>query len=821
MLFASVAAAAEVINISEGTNLSLAIHPDEDFIAIDLLGGLWRLPLSGGGATVLIPAGSGVAQPRFDPDGDSIVFQRWLDGQWDIWQLTLATGRYEPLTETEFNEREPEFSGDGERIVFASDRNGQYSLWSLDLDSAALRQLTDEPGDARFPTYGAAGDLAYVNVRGDRSQIRLYGGGPRGQTLLDTGRRIDAPSWRPGAGVLVVNERSAGRGSDLWLHIDADEPVTRRLTEGEDVFVGRAAWISPEEYVYAADGAIWRRRIGSLERTRILLFAGVNVDEIVSDVVDHPLDGPGPYDIAGINGLVHHEASGRSAFTALGDLWLVDDGEIVRLTDDDATDAWPDFSADGDWLIFVSDRDGQMDLWRYRIDSEQMLKISDGPGREFGPRVSADGRFVAYLESADDAPWDDSSLKIIDFERPFQPVTLATGLFEAGDLTWQGRYLRLPARDEPGADAYVHVFETDAADQRISPASRESILEFAAEPALRWQPIAPEAPLVIQAGRLFDGISGEYQYHVDIHIQGQRITDIVRRDRLPLPDQVFDFSDSTVMPGLIDVHSHLATVAGAQAGKRWLSQGVTTVRDVTTNWREALERAETWASGQQLGPRLIISPLEPETEIAVPMNSPIIITKGRRILGGGVHAFAEQWARDDTALPNLPPVPLVANSAAGPRLAFSTTGRSYDDVFAQIRASRVYLSTGLGALEAAQPARENARLSDALERVMRTSGRIAIGSDVPAVDDGSGFYNELALLANKGVPADQILRYATAGGAVAVGLSLQLGTLEKGRQADLVIIDGDPLADLRDMKRIEAVVVGGVIHDIESLRPER
>jgi dipeptidyl aminopeptidase/acylaminoacyl peptidase len=817
LLLIAGAVRAEVVNISEGTNLSLAIHPANEFIAIDLLGGLWRLPVTGGGATALIPAGSGVANPRFDPAGERIVFQRWLDGQWDIWSLTVATGRYAPLTETEFNEREPDVSQDGERVVFAADRSGIYELWSQDLATGALRQLTDEPGNARYPTFGGANELAYVNVRDTRSEIRLYGGGPRGQTLIDTGRRIDAPSWRPGAGVLVVNERSAGRGNDLWLHIDADEPVTRRLTEEEDVFVGRAGWISPEEYVYAADGAIWRRRIGSLERTRILLFAGINVDEIAADVVDQPLDREGPHPIVGINGLVHNEASGLTAFTALGDLWLVDDGEIVRLTDDQATDAWPDFSPDGDWLVFASDRGGRMDLWRYRISSGQLLRVSDDPGRSFGPRVSADGRFVAFLESADNAPWSDAAVKLIDFDHPFQPVTLATGLYDAGDLDWQGSYLRVPARDAPGAERYPHVFETEAAEEPLPAVSRPDLAaELANRPELRWQPPGSDAPYVIQAARLFDGISGEYQYHVDIHVDGQRITDVVRRDRLPLPDRVIDFRESTVVPGLIDVHAHLATIAGSDAGKQWLRYGVTTVRDVTTDWLGALERAETWASGQQPGPRVVVAPVDAAT--AAIRDSPIVVSPGLRILGGGVHAIADQWARDVGDLRGLPPVPLITASPGIPWLAFSTAGRSYEDVLARIRASRVYFSTGLGALAAAQLAGDIEPVTAAFERIMRASGRIAIGSDAPGVSYGAGFHDELAILARTGMPNDQILRYATASGAVALGLSLQLGTLEAGRLADLVVVDGDPLSDLRDLQRIQAVIQGGVLHDAALLR---
>ena len=94
---------------------------------------------------------------------------------------------------------------------------------------------------------------------------------------------------------------------------------------------------------------------------------------------------------------------------------------------------------------------------------------------------------------------------------------------------------------------------------------------------------------------------------------------------------------------------------------------------------------------------------------------------------------------------------------------------------------------------------------------------MAIGSDAPAVPYGRGLHDELALLAAAGIPNDQILRWATAGGAIALGLTLDAGTIEPGRLADFVIVDGDPLAAIGDLRQIVAVVKGGVWHDAASI----
>ena len=59
-----------------------------------------------------------------------------------------------------------------------------------------------------------------------------------------------------------------------------------------------------------------------------------------------------------------------------------------------------------------------------------------------------------------------------------------------------------------------------------------------------------------------------------------------------------------------------------------------------------------------------------------------------------------------------------------------------------------------------------------------------------------------------GIANDQILRMATAEGALALGLEQQIGTLEEGKLADFVVLDGDPLAHIADTLRIVAVVKG-------------
>jgi imidazolonepropionase-like amidohydrolase len=50
-----------------------------------------------------------------------------------------------------------------------------------------------------------------------------------------------------------------------------------------------------------------------------------------------------------------------------------------------------------------------------------------------------------------------------------------------------------------------------------------------------------------------------------------------------------------------------------------------------------------------------------------------------------------------------------------------------------------------------------------------------------------------------------------------MGLGADLGTIEPGKLADLVIVDGNPLVSITDLRRTRAVVLGGTVHTVDAL----
>jgi len=86
---------------------------------------------------------------------------------------------------------------------------------------------------------------------------------------------------------------------------------------------------------------------------------------------------------------------------------------------------------------------------------------------------------------------------------------------------------------------------------------------------------------------------------------------------------------------------------------------------------------------------------------------------------------------------------------------------------------------------------------------------------------GVGLHWELEFFVEAGIPPLDVLRIATQEAAVAVGAGDDLGTLEVGKLADIVLLDANPLEDIKNAQTIWRVIKGGFVFDPEELRPER
>ena len=101
--------------------------------------------------------------------------------------------------------------------------------------------------------------------------------------------------------------------------------------------------------------------------------------------------------------------------------------------------------------------------------------------------------------------------------------------------------------------------------------------------------------------------------------------------------------------------------------------------------------------------------------------------------------------------------------------------------------------------------------AQALVRTLHGHGvRMLVGSDAPRTTDwGSGFHREMQLLVEAGIPELEVIGMATRNAAIALGQLHQRGTIELGKRADFLVLEANPLADIRNASRISLVVIGG------------
>lgn len=105
------------------------------------------------------------------------------------------------------------------------------------------------------------------------------------------------------------------------------------------------------------------------------------------------------------------------------------------------------------------------------------------------------------------------------------------------------------------------------------------------------------------------------------------------------------------------------------------------------------------------------------------------------------------------------------------------------------------------------------RLGEFLGQLVKAGGNVVTGTDAPAVLPGMSLHREMEFLVALGLSPMQAIMAATKVGADYLGKVKELGTVEKGKLADVIIVDGDPLKDITQTRRIDTVIKDGEIVD--------
>ena len=961
------------LTLREGTSMAVAVAPDGRTLAIDLQGSIWTLPSSGGSARRITDGFDDARQPSWSPDGRSIAFQGYRDGSYDIWVIEADGRNQRKLTSGAYDDREPVWSHDGSRVAFSSDREaeGNYDIWTVDVASGAVRRITRDPANDYMPTWSPDDrELAFISTRGGGQgvwAVALGTGAERLVTAPDV--RADAPSWGPGNRIAY---HVTGPGQSSALHIDGTA-----VTADENAFPFRAAWSSPTEFFYVADGRIRQRSIAGGEARNVEFDATLTVSRARYTRRLRDPDSEAPRRALGIVA-PRISPDGRSvAFVALGDLWLLRiGGTPENLTNDRFLDAEPSWSPDGTRIAWSTDRGGGLpNLWVRDLRTGEDRQLTRLPTSAMSAAWSPDGSRIAFLDV--DAIWRRANVSVVNVASG-EVSRIHPSSFGPGAPTWSpdgrrvafaalapystrfregtNQVLSIPADGSGGSPIWstparhfsidsrfgagpawapdgsvmavvndgVLTTVTVSADGASMGTPRRVTSEMAHFPSwtadskrmlyqsmdrlrlldvatgtitdvpleLSWRPAIPTGRIVVHAGRLADGTGPVAQRNMDIVIDRNRISSVVpHTDATHAGREVIDAGTSTVMPGLIEFHTHLQKDFGAAHGRAWLAYGITTVRSPGSTPYEAVEDREAVDAGRRIGPRVfgagylmewqrtyykMAVAIASERHLAMELERARILEHDllksyvrmpdpmqRRIISFA-HAMGVPAASHEIYPATLVGIDGVEHTTGTSRRGYSpkatTLMRSYADVAAIIGGADLsftptltlsatwlrrmvdsdpslssdprvallppWMQTGFAPSQGEAGGRGGGRggrgggapqqgagaAGEMIMAIARAGGRVVAGTDTP---NPASLHAELMAYVAAGMTPYEALRTATVTPAAALGLDA--GSVQAGKLADLLIVDGDPLEDIANARRVRQVIANGRLYDMRQL----
>ncbi len=674
------------VTVTQGTNIAPQLSPDGASIAFDLYGVLWVIPAAGGVARRLTDEYGDIGMPDWAPDSQSLVFQSYRSGNFQIWSIKADGTGLKQLTDGPFDCREPRFAPDGKTVVFSSDRTGSYGIHTVSVDGGATKPLIDTRAEEFEPAWSPDGksvaivvDKVRVEVVNLATGVRRTVGAAAGGVANDPfgASEVRSPCFTPDGKSVIWAE--VGTGTSRLL-IDGKPLIT-----GEDVFPFRVSFGKDGGFVYAADGKIQRRAFGAAAGTAIPFSVTVPVTTPSYNRRRTTFAATGPAPVIGIGSPVLSPDGKSVAFRALNELYLMPiGGAPVGLTKDSFHKETPAFSPDGKWLSYSTDRGGKLDIWLRDLSSGAERQLTHLPDAAVSGSWSRDGKLIAFLDQ-------NGAVYVVEVESG-AVQQIAPAMWEPGRPTFSpdGRVVALSAfrpysaryreghseimtidrfsgaiayapiaphrsigsRGDDGPHwspdgtriAYVfgsllYTAPVDAAGKITGAATKlnaevtdspswsgdsQSILYLsngklrliaaaggAPTPVampLTWSRPAPPERTIVRAGRLWDGTGPDVKTNVDIVIEGGKIVAVKAHGGKAPPSGVkfVDASKLTVMPGLIDNHTHRQMQGysyGDRQGRLWLSFGVTTTHSPGSPAYHGVEERESINSGARIGPR--------------------------------------------------------------------------------------------------------------------------------------------------------------------------------------------------------------------------
>ena len=367
----------------------------------------------------------------------------------------------------------------------------------------------------------------------------------------------------------------------------------------------------------------------------------------------------------------------------------------------------------------------------------------------------------------------------------------------------------------------------------------------------------------------------------DILVRDNRIAAVGPAGSLDVPGdvRVIDLAGKTIVPGFVDTHAHMRPARSLHRSDVWpylanLAYGVTTTRDPQTGTTDVLSYADRVRTGELVGPRVYstgpgvfwqhLIDSEDKAHDILTKYAKYFDTKTIKMYVAG-NRQQRQWiimaARELGLMPttegslnlrqnlnetidgypglehSIPIYPVyddyvqlfvATKRAYSPTLLVSYGGPWAENWFfsrenphddEKLRRFVPHSVIDSGTRRRAQWFSDEEHVfadhARFVKDLVEAGGRAGVGSHGQL--QGLGYHWELWAMAAGGIGELDALRMATVMGAEAIGLDRDLGTIEAGKLADLVVLDANPLDDIRNTNRIHMVMMNGRLFDGDTL----
>ena len=727
-----------------------------------------------------------------------------------VYVMDYPNGTPKRLTSNDFTEAQPIWSPDGKQIVFTTWNAAGGALYAVNVDGSGLKKLTQVDGLYQTPQFTLKGDKI-IYVRAPYQKFR--------------------DAFDPGY----------DDSEDLLCWISATGGEEKVIDKANGRYIPHFSVNDERIYLNARGTLISIKWDGTDQKSH----AKINGITTYGSIPQHK--GKPAVDACVIpESLGDDEARENNPPSPASEIWLSPKGEkaIAKVNNNIYTVTIPSTGK----MISISVADASS----AEFPSKKLTEI----GGEF-PVWSSDGNKIHYSLGAAHFIYDlnkaealEDSLKVAKKMADLKALT-DTAKKAATDTTKKAMAKKEDTKYIPD-ETWVKVY---------------------------YKKDIPQSVILLKGARIITMKGNEVFAKGDVLVVNNRIKTVAKSIAAPKGAKVIDVSGKTIVPGFIDVHSHMWPSWGIHKNQVWiyaanLAYGVTTTRDPQTATTDVLTYSDMVEAGMMEGPRVYSTGPgvgywsynvkdSAQAESILKQYSKYYNTQYIKMYLTG-NRQSRQWiinaAKNQKLMPtteggldfklnmtnlldgypghehSIPIFPLYkdvtkvtadAKMAVTPTLLVSYGGPWAENYYFEnenpYHDKKLQFFTPYE--ELASKSRRRAtwfmpeehvfqKHAQSMKSIVEYGGLAGIGSHGQL--QGLGFHWELWAMQSGGMRNHDALKVATIQGAEALGLDKDLGSIESGKLADLIILDKNPLENIKYSNTIKYVMKNGRLYNGEN-----